>query len=94
MEATFKRPKKPHSSRLWSEKESLLVERIDKKIAERRRRGLSVSIRNIARYLTADSEFKHLTVKSVVNRYGEAKRRRSEGSLASLPERQGRNPEK
>jgi hypothetical protein len=94
MEVTLKRPKKPHASRVWSEKESLLVDRIDKKIAERRRRGLSVSIRNIASYLNADPEFKHLTVKSVVNRYGEAKRRRAQGSLASLPERQSRNPEK
>jgi hypothetical protein len=94
MEATFKRPKKPHASRVWPEKESLLVERIDKKIAERRQRGLSASIRNIASYLTADPEFEHLTVKSMVNRYGEAKRRRAEGGLASLPERQGRNPEK
>ena len=34
MEVTLKRPKKPHASRVWSEKESLLVERIDKKIAE------------------------------------------------------------
>src|SRR5262249_55725713 len=84
MEATFKRHKKPHASRVWSEKESLLVERIDRKIAERRQRGLSVSIRNIASYLTAaDPKFKHLTVKSLVNRYGEAKRRRTQGSLAS-----------
>jgi hypothetical protein len=94
MEVMLKRPKKPHASRVWSEKEIRLVERIDKKIAERRQRGLSVSIRNIARYLIADPEFKHLTVKSVVNRYGEAKRRRAQGSLASPPARQGRNPEK
>jgi hypothetical protein len=94
MEVALKRPKKPHASRVWSEKESLLVERIDKKIAERRQRGLSVSIRNIASYLTADPEYEHLTVKSIVNRYGEANRRRARGSLGSLPERQGRNPEK
>jgi hypothetical protein len=94
MEVMLKRPKKPHASRVWSEKESRLVERIDKKIAERRQRGLSVSIRNIASYLTADAEYKHLTVKSMVNRYGEAKRRRARGSLANLPERQGRYPEK
>jgi len=95
MEATFKRPKKPHASRVWSEKESLLVERIDRKIAERRQRGLSISIRNIARYLTAaDPKFKHLTVKSLANRYGEAKRRRTQGSLASLLEAPSKSREK
>ena len=78
MEVTLKLPKKPHPSRVWAEKEHLLIERMDKKIADRRQRGLIVSIRNIARYLKSDyNEYKHLKVKSIVNRYGEAKGRRS-----------------
>jgi len=79
MVVTLKLPKKPHASRVWSEKEHLLIERMNKKIADRRQRGLSVSIRNIARYLKTDHpEYKHLTEKSIINRYGEATKRRSE----------------
>jgi hypothetical protein len=80
IEVTLKthKPKKPHPSSVWFKKERLLVERMDKKIAERRRRGLSVSIRNIADHLRKSyPEYRNLTVKSIVNRYGEAKRLRS-----------------
>ena len=80
MEVTFKPPNRPNASQVWPMGERLLVKRMDEITAN----GLSAKA--AAKTLIArHAEYKHLDPKSLVNRYGEAKRRRSEPHPWSKP---------
>src|SRR5262249_19791097 len=71
MEVTFKLPKRPHASSVWPMGEHLLVKRMDEITAKGRLSAKAAAKTLIARH----AEYKHLEPKSLVNRYGEAKKR-------------------